>query len=134
TMDLELEIFCHDMHVKVVAGSLQINERRRRDAHLAVEEVSVRGFDYQPSLREFEPRGQRFRFVSFDVQTLEANVPRVGEVTRLDSTRDRNAESRSSLQVHGTFHLEGRRQEPHGDTITHRTGEVCLQDTAYVDV
>src|SRR5262245_8863183 len=133
-MDLELEIFCHDMHVKVVDGFLQINERRRRDAHLAVEEISPRGFDCQPSLSEFELRGQRFRVVSFDVQTLEADVTHVGEVTQLDLTRDRNAESRSPLQVHCTFHLEGRRQEPHGDTITYRTGEVRLQDTAYVDV
>src|SRR5262245_5483647 len=123
-MDLEVEIFCHDMHVKVVAGSLQIDERRRCDVYLAVEEVSLRGFDRQPSLCEFETRGQRFRAVSFDIQTLEADVTRVGEVARLDLTGDRNTESRSPLQVHRTFHLEGRRQEPHGDTITHRTGEV----------
>ena len=133
-MDLELESLCHGMHVKVVAGSLQIDERRRRDAHLAVEEVRLRGFDRQPSLGEFETRGQRFRFVSFDAQTLEADVTRVGEVTRLDLTRDWNAEPRSPLQVYRIFHLEGRRQEPHGDTITHRTGEVRLQYTAYVDV
>src|SRR4029453_19577547 len=133
-MDLEMEIFCHDMHVKVVDGSLQIDERRRRDVYLAVEEISLRGFDRQPSLSEFELRGQRFRVVSFDVQTLATDVTRVGEVTQLDLTRDRNAEVRSPLQVHRTFYLEGRRQEPHGDTITHRAGEVRLQDTAYVDV
>src|SRR5215510_1412036 len=122
------------MYVKVVAGSLQIDERRRCDVHLAVEEVGLRGFDCQLSLCEFETRGQRFSFVSFDVQTLEADVTRVGEVTRLDLTRDRNAESRSTCQIYRIFHLEDRRQEPHGNTITHRTGEVRLQDTADVDV
>ena len=78
--------------------------------------------------------GQRFRYVSYDFQTLQTDVTCIGEMAQLYWPRDRNAESRSPRQVYCIFHLECGREEPHGDTVTHRTGEMRLQGTAHVNV
>ena len=122
------------MHGEVVAGFLQIDERRRRDADLSIEHIGLGGCDCQSSLCQAETCGQRLKPVLCAPQTLEMDITRVGDVARLDRPCDGNAQSSSTRQVYRFLQLEGRRQYPHSDAITHLPREVHLQGAAQVNV
>src|SRR5215813_8166449 len=95
------------MHVKVVDGSLQIDKRRRREAHLAVKHLGPCGLNCQLSLCQSETCRQRFRLVPINHNALEMYVTRVGDMTWLDGTCDGNTKSSSTHQVYRIFQLEG---------------------------
>src|SRR5262249_29700796 len=111
-------ILGHGMHVKVVAGSLQINERRRREAHCAVKYSGLCGFYDQLTLYQSEMCRQRFQLVLCDPHALKLHVTHVGNITWLDGTGGGNTESSRAPQVYRIFQREGLGYEPHRHTVT----------------
>src|SRR5215468_6218473 len=95
------------MHVKVVAWSLQINERRRWEAHCAVKHSGLHGFHSQLTLYQSEMCCQRFHLVSCDLHALELHVTKVGDITWLDGTGGGNTQSSRTPQVYRIFQREG---------------------------
>src|SRR5262249_35150900 len=118
------------MHVKVVVGSLQIDERRRPETHLALKHFGPCGFHGQLALCQFETCRQRLQRVPCNHYALEMHVTHVGDMPWLDGTGDGNTQSSRPPQVDRISQREGLWDEPHRQPITDLLGEMHLESAA----
>src|SRR5262245_55902516 len=122
------------MHVKVVAGSLQIDERRRPEADLAIKHLGPCGFHGQLSLGQSETCRQRLRLVPCYPHALEMHVTYVGDMPWLDGPGNGNLQSSRPPQVDRISQREGLWDEPQRQRMPDLPGEMHLESATQLNV